>query len=92
MKKQDIITSISESSKINKKKTKEILDLTFDFIKNELKSGEKVKISGFGAFEIMIRKSTRGINPKTKEVIEIPATKVIKFKPTQPLKEEIKKS
>jgi len=52
-----------------------------DAIADELKSGGKVVLVGFGTFSVVERSARKGINPRTKETIDIPAKKVVKFKP-----------
>ena len=54
-------------------------------------SGDKVQLSGFGTFESKQREARVGRNPRTKEAIEIPATRVPSFKPSQTLKDSIAK-
>jgi nucleoid DNA-binding protein len=56
----------------------------------ELDAGGKVAISGFGTFELRQRKSRQGRNPRTGQVIDIPATRAPAFKPGKPLKEMLK--
>jgi DNA-binding protein HU-beta len=51
-----------------------------DTIAEEVRKGEKVSILGFGSFYVSEKAARRGINPATKEPIDIPAHKVVKFK------------
>lgn len=61
----------------------------FEGIKESLKDGDTIDINGFGKFEISERSARKGINPATKEPIDIPASNVVKFKPSKALKDAI---
>ncbi|HYK87736.1 MAG TPA: HU family DNA-binding protein [Acidobacteriota bacterium] len=63
-----------------------IVDLILDTVKRRLVRGEKVLLSGFGCFRVVVRKDRRGINPKTGDSITIPGRKAIRFKPSKYLK------
>ena len=54
-----------------------------------LKQGDPVNISGFGSFKVVQRKARKGRNPRTGEEVQIPASKVVKFKPSKALKESL---
>ena len=68
-----------------------MITATFDAITDALKEGEKVQLVGFGSFEIRARAARIGRNPKTKEEIKIPASKVPAFKPGKALKDAVAK-
>ncbi len=63
-----------------------IVDLILDKIKARLIRGEKVLLSGFGCFRVVVRKDRKGINPKTGEPIIIPGRRAVRFKPSKYLK------
>ncbi|POB15469.1 integration host factor subunit alpha [Halobacteriovorax sp. DA5] len=73
----------------SKKEASDLVDLVFKVIKDTLARGEKVKISGFGNFSIRDKASRVGRNPQTGEAMEISARRVLTFKPSQVLKEDI---
>ena len=81
---------VAEAADLSKKASKEIVDLVFAEMTENLKKGGKVEISGFGKFEVKKRKARKGINPATKEAIKIPATKVPSFKAAKALKDSVK--
>jgi nucleoid DNA-binding protein len=62
------------------------VDFILDTIKSRLVRGEKVLLSGFGCFRVVVRRDRKGINPKTRESIVIPGRKAIRFKPSKYLK------
>jgi integration host factor subunit alpha len=63
-----------------------IVDQILEIIKQRLVRGEKVVISGFGCFRVLMRKDRRGINPQTGDSIVIPGRKVVSFRPSKYLK------
>lgn len=79
MNKTDLVNAIVAAG-LSKADAKKALDATFDAIAGALKEGDKVAILGFGTFSVNERPARTGINPATKEKIEIAAKNVIKFK------------
>ena len=90
MNKKMIAEAVAENQNITKKQANAIVDCVFDTICEALKDGAKVDITGFGKFEVKTRASRTGINPQTKESIEIPATKVPRFKASKTLKDLVR--
>ena len=91
MNKTELVAAVSEKSGISKKDAERVVAATFDIITAELAKGEKVQISGFGAFEVKEREARVGRNPRTKEAIEIPASKSPAFKASKALKDTVSK-
>ena len=89
MQKKDLIDRISKNTGISKKDTGAVVNALFSTIIDGLKAGEETKIIGFGTFAVTERAARKGLNPVTKETIDIPACKVVKFKAGKLLKEEI---
>ena len=67
------------------------VNVILEAIRSELEKGESVSIAGFGTFSVVERSARKGINPMTKETIEIPASKNVKFKPASKLKNSVNK-
>src|SRR5689334_6589785 len=86
MTKADIIESVYEKVGFSKKESAEIVELVFDTLKETLEQGDKVKISGFGNFQVRFKKARVGRNPQTGKEIEISARRVLNFRPSQVLK------
>ena len=80
MNKRDLVNAIAAAG-VSKADSKKALDAVLDAISGALKEGDKVAILGFGTFAVSERPARTGINPATKEKIQIEAKKVIKFKP-----------
>lgn len=71
---------------LNKREAKEFVDLFFESIRAALESGDQVKLSGFGNFELRDKNQRPGRNPKTGEEIPISARRVVTFRPGQKLR------
>ena len=89
MNKAELITVVAEKTGLSKKDSEKAINATFDTITLAMEAGEKVQLVGFGAFDIKERASRIGRNPKTKEEIEIPASRVPVFKAGKALKDAI---
>lgn len=91
MNKVELIAQIAEKSGLSKKDAEKALAATVDAITEAVCSGDKVQLVGFGSFEVKQREARVGRNPKTKEAIEIPATRVPVFKAGRALKDAVSK-
>ena len=80
MNKAELIAAVAAAAEISKKDAEIAVSATLDTITNALKEGDKVQLVGFGSFEVKNRAARTGRNPRTKEVVEIPASKVPVFK------------
>ncbi|MGH1352980.1 MAG: HU family DNA-binding protein [Methyloligellaceae bacterium] len=89
MNKKELIDSVAEEAGLTKENAGEAIDAVFSSIMSALQTGEKVSIVGFGNFEVANRKASTGRNPRTGDPIEIPASKVPKFKPGKALKDAV---
>ena len=68
----------------------DLFDKVSEDIKNAMKAKDKVALLGFGSFSVAEKSARKGVNPKTKQPIEIPARKSVKFKAGAELTEIIK--
>jgi integration host factor subunit alpha len=89
MTKSDIVEVVYQNVGFTKKRAAEVVNLILDTMKEALEDGKKVKISGFGNFEIRKKDSRKGRNPQTGEEITISERRVLTFKPSQVLKERL---
>lgn len=80
MNKTELISSIAEKSGLSKVDSKKALEAVIESITEEMKKDGKVALVGFGTFSVTNKAARNGINPRTKEVIQIPAKKAVKFK------------
>jgi len=89
MLKKDLVDKIADTG-LTKKQASDALDAMLDAITEALKKGDHILLTGFGKFEVRTRAARTGINPKTLEKIQLPATKVPAFKPGKSLKTAVK--
>jgi len=90
MNKSELINELSEETTFSKKDVARVLDSLTRVIGRTLKKGEKVSLTGFGSFWISRRPARKGINPATKERIDLPEISVPRFKPGKNLREVVK--
>ena len=91
MNKTELIAAVAEKTGMTKKDAERVINATVDTITDTLNQGEKVQMSGFGIFEVKAREARVGRNPRTKETIQIPATRLPAFKASRALKDLISK-
>ncbi|MBS5114827.1 MAG: HU family DNA-binding protein [Erysipelotrichaceae bacterium] len=87
MNKKELVDAVSEKKNLTKKEAEALVDTVFNTITDSLLSGDKVLISGFGTFKVNHRRERIGVSPKTKELMTIPASKTLTFKPSNRLKD-----
>ncbi len=85
MKKADILSHMVDETNITKAEAEEAMTAFLDAVKEGLKDGGKVTLTGFGSFTVVERKARTGRNPKTGEPVEIPETRTVKFTPSDKL-------
>ena len=89
MNKNEIVAAMAEKSGLSKKKCENALDALVAVIGDGLESGGKVKLLGFGTFEVKERAARTGRNLRTKEPVNIPASRQPVFRPGKALKEAV---
>lgn len=80
MNKTELIDKIAEGSGLTKTDSKKALEAAVSAIQAALVAGDKVSLVGFGTFSVSERPAHEGINPATKEKMQIAAKKLVKFK------------
>ncbi len=88
--KTDFIKAVAEEAGMSQKDTRQVIDAAIDVITRMLQQGEKVTLTGFGTFEVRSRSERRGINPQTREPMEIPATRTPGFSAGSALREAVR--
>ena len=91
MNKAELIAEVAAKTGLSKKDSEKAVNATLDTVTASLESGEKVSLVGFGGFDVKEREARMGRNPKTKEEIPIPASRVPQFKAGKALKEAVDK-
>ena len=80
MNKNQLVSAIATKANCSKEVAQDCCDAMVESIMEALKEGDKVALAGFGTFEVKVRAARTGINPATREKIDIPESKVISFK------------
>ena len=89
MNRKELVTEIASRSQLTQKDVDKVLTNFFDIVGDTLAKQEKVQLVGFGSFEVRERQARMGKNPKTGEIVEIPAGKTPSFKAGKQLKEKV---
>ena len=87
MNKAELVEQIANQTGLTKKVSREAVNAIISAITDSLVREEKVTLVGFGTFQVIERKARRGVNPRTREAIQIPAKKVPKFRAGKGLRE-----
>jgi len=90
MNKAELVEEVAGKVGLTKKEAGNVIDAITSAITDSLGRNEKVTLVGFGTFDVMHRKTRRGVNPQTRKTIQIPAKKVPKFRPGKGLREKVK--
>lgn len=91
MTKTDLINAVAEKAGLTKKDADKAVSAVIDAITEALAKGDKIQLVGFGTFEVRERAAKEGINPATKQKMNIPAKKVPAFKAGKALKDVVAK-
>ena len=89
MNKDEFITEVASAADLSKTAARSAVDAFINVITDALKSGDDVRLVGFGTFSVARRKASEGRNPRTGEKIQIKAANVPKFKPGKQLRDGI---
>ncbi|MCZ4281997.1 HU family DNA-binding protein [Kiloniella laminariae] len=89
MNKNDLVAAVAEKTGLSKADAGKAVDGVFDAVTDALKGGDEVRLVGFGTFSVAARAASQGRNPRTGEVIQIPASKQPKFKAGKGLKDAV---
>lgn len=89
MKKLQLIDAVAAKAQLTKKDAAAAVDAVLDVIAEALASGDDVKVTGFGGFEVKERAAREGRNPKTGEKVAIPASKYVSFSAGSTLKDKV---
>lgn len=90
MNKSELVNSLSEETQFSKKDVARVLDSLARIVQRTLKKGDKLQWAGFGTFTVSKRPARKGINPATKERIDLPEIHVPRFKPGKNLRETVR--
>lgn len=91
MNRTELVAQVAEKSGLTKKDAEKAVAAILDTVVSAVVEGDKVQLVGFGTFEQRLRKERTGVDPRTKEKINIPASKVPAFKPGRNFKDAVNK-
>ena len=89
MNKKVLVAEVAKKAGTTKKTAQKVIDAFVEVVSDALAKGEKVRLVGFGSFVVKERAARKGVNPRTKEPINIPAKKVPKFIPGKNLRSKV---
>ncbi len=89
--KADLTNKIAKELNLSKQEAEDGVNLFFETIKGAIQRGEEIELRGFGSFRYRKRDARTGRNPRTGEQVQVPAKKVLYFKPSKLLKNLINK-
>lgn len=89
MNRTELIAAVAGEANVTREVAEKVVKATFECISAELKEGGKVQLKDFGTFEVSAREAREGRNPRTGEMMSIPAGKVPKFKAGKTLKDAV---
>lgn len=90
MNKAQLVEKVAELTHTTKQQSEQILDATLEVIQKAVSKGDEVKLVGFGSFSRTTRKARSGRNPKTGASVQIPGSRVPRFKPGKDFKDQVK--
>ena len=89
MNKAELAEEVANQTGLTKKASREAVDAIISGISDSLAREEKVTLVGFGTFQVRERKARKGVNPQTRQTIQIPVKKVPKFVPGKSLRQAV---
>ena len=89
MNKNELVSVVADKAGLTKGQAGDAVDAMLDAITGVLKSGDEVRLLGFGNFVVADRKATTARNPQTGAIVNVPASKAPKFKPGKALKDAV---
>ena len=91
MNKIELVKVVADKTNLTQKEVAAVVDELLDTIVVDLAKGNEVALAGFGKFVVKTRAARESINPRTKEVIKVPACKAVAYKPSKAIKEAVNK-
>jgi len=89
MTRTDLVHAVAGELDVAISRAGEAVDAVLHAIERGLQDGQEVRLAGFGTFAVSTRKATTGRNPRTGEVIAVPSTRSVKFRPGKPLRDAV---
>ena len=90
MNKNELINEVARKTGLSRREADVGVQTMLDLIAQEVTKSKKVTLTGFGTFDVGRRRARSGVNPRTGEPIQIPATKMPRFKPSRIMRDKVK--
>lgn len=91
MNKNELVRVVAEKTALTQKDVAHVVDEFFAAVQSDLVRGEEIALAGFGKFVVKQRAARESINPRTKEIVKVPASRAVAFRPSKTLKEVVNK-
>ncbi|HLH63808.1 MAG TPA: HU family DNA-binding protein [Ktedonobacteraceae bacterium] len=88
---QELTRRIASEAKLTQKQASQVLETTLDTIREALQNGNEVRLVGFGSFKVRTSAARKGVNPRDRQPIEVPAKERVRFFPGKELSEAVVK-
>jgi nucleoid DNA-binding protein len=88
---QELTRRVAQKTQLSQKQVAEVLEATLDSVREALQSGDEVRLVGFGSFKVRTSAARRGVNPRDRQPIEVPAKERVRFSPGKELSEAVLK-
>ncbi len=88
---EQLTRSIAQAADLSQKQAQAALEATIDTIREALQRGDEVRLVGFGSFKVRTSAARRGVNPRDRQPIEVPAKERVRFSPGKELSDAVLK-
>ncbi|GAC1429881.1 MAG: HU family DNA-binding protein [Ktedonobacteraceae bacterium] len=88
---QELVKRIAKQANLTQKQAADVLEVTLDSIREALQDGSEVRLVGFGSFKVRQSAARKGVNPRNRQTIEVPAKDRVRFTPGKELSDAITK-
>jgi DNA-binding protein HU-beta len=88
---QELTRRIASEAKLTQKQASQVLETTLDTIREALQHGNEVRLVGFGSFKVRTSAARKGVNPRDRQPIEVPAKERVRFFPGKELSDAVVK-
>ena len=88
---QELTRRIASEAKLTQKQASQVLETTLDTIREALQNGNEVRLVGFGSFKVRTSAARKGVNPRDRQPIQVPAKERVRFFPGKELSDAVVK-
>lgn len=88
---ESLVKQIAESTNLSRKQVSAALEAMLSAIREALQNGQEVRLVGFGTFKVRTSAARKGVNPRDRQPIEVPAKERVRFSAGKELSEAVRK-